>query len=79
MEGDYEVYWENKKLLEFVLDLFVYGTDGWDCGNLLKPGGHLAVQLGMKMSAKIQDGGINSPPWLEENLDKYLVDEDWED
>ena len=77
LEDDYQVYWENKKFLNFLLDLFVHvGLEDCDICNVLKAGCHLAIQLAKRIGDTLQAGKSCGAPWEQKNLVKYLVNED---
>lgn len=71
-----EVYWGNKQMLRFVLDVFAFvGTEDEEVREVFSRGDTLAIHLASIMNDAIQAGGFDGAPWDEKNIKKYLVDE----
>ncbi|KAH6717001.1 hypothetical protein BKA61DRAFT_573066 [Leptodontidium sp. MPI-SDFR-AT-0119] len=77
---DCSVYWGNKKMLKFALDVFLYrhvheegGSE--DIRELLMEKDDLSMQVAKKLGAR-EMAPPERQPWNPRNLQRYLVDED---
>lgn len=77
----HHVYWENKKMLKFILDVFAFvGSKHTTVAKVLVKGGTRAIHLARAIEELAHGGGIHGTPWEgapweEENIHKYLVKE----
>lgn len=74
------VYWGNKRMLKFGLDVFLYldlNTEGGseDVRVLIQEKDDLAMQVVKKLGAR-DTKSSNLPPWTPQNIEKYLIKED---
>lgn len=71
-----EVYWGNKQMLRFFLDISAFiGTKDDEVSGLIAEGGPCAIQIAKLIDAAARSGGFESAPWKLKNLQRYLVDD----
>ncbi|KAF7890312.1 hypothetical protein EAF00_008627 [Botryotinia globosa] len=70
------VYWGNKQMLKFVMDVIVFvGFKDLNFRRLINSGGYIAEQI-HKLSVEVARGKTSmAAPWKSRNLKKYLVNE----
>ncbi|KAL2061886.1 hypothetical protein VTL71DRAFT_7264 [Oculimacula yallundae] len=70
-----ETFWENNRRLLFLFDTAAWqGLRNTGVAEIIRAGGDQAVVLNSRMML-VAYGDINGPPWLAENIEKYLSEE----